>query len=61
MLTLQPRKVMFKVMATSNIHEEIVIKNPSEKLMDLVQRMREHKRIRREENKVSKPLFTLHA
>lgn len=48
-------------MATSNIHEEIVIKNPSEKLMDLVQRMREHKRMRREENRVSKPLFTLHA
>lgn len=36
-----------------------VIKNPSPKMLDLVERMREHKRKMREENRQLKPLYTI--
>lgn len=41
--------------------ETIVIKNPSNKLLDLMEKMREHKRKTREATKNVEPLFTLHA
>lgn len=40
--------------------ETIVIKNPSPKLLDLIERMREHKRKVREEMRSVEPLFTIH-
>jgi len=48
-------------MTIMNTHEEIIITNPSEKLLALVERMREHKRRRREEMRNTKPLFTIKA
>lgn len=36
-----------------------VIKDPSQKMLDLVERMREHKRKMREENRQLKPLYTI--
>lgn len=36
-----------------------VIKDPSKKMLDLVQRMREHKHKMREENRQLKPLYTI--
>lgn len=40
--------------------ETIVIKNPSPKLLDLIERMRDHKRQLREEMRNVEPLFSIH-
>lgn len=41
--------------------ETIVISEPSKKMLDLIERMREHKRKRREEMKKVEPMFTITA
>lgn len=46
---------------TSYTTETIIINNPSQKLMDLVEKARDHKRLVREETRKTQPLFTLHA
>lgn len=41
--------------------EMIVIKEPSEKLKDLVQQMRQHKLVRRESMRQKDPMFVVNA
>lgn len=41
--------------------ETIIINEPSEKMLDLIERMREHKRKRREETRKVEPMFTIQA
>lgn len=41
--------------------ETIVISEPSKKMLDLIERMREHKRKRHEEMKKVEPMFTIKA
>lgn len=43
----------------SYTEETIVVKNPSPKLMDLVEKMREKKRIRREALRNKDPMFNI--
>lgn len=46
---------------TSIKSETIIIQNPSEKLMEMVKKMKEHKEQRRAKTHLSTPLFTIQA
>ena len=49
-------------MKVTHIKQEvIIIEEPSEKMLDLIQRMREHKQKRREQMRESTPVFTIQA
>lgn len=49
-------------MTTTSIKSEtIIIKDPSEKLLSMIKRMKEHKQVRRQRMQSTQPLFTLEA
>lgn len=52
--------IISKIMGTYTT-ETIVISEPSKKMLDLIERMREHKRKSREEMKKVEPMFTITA
>lgn len=62
LLSLKRKTIYILTMSiTSYKNETIVIDEPSEKLLNLVKRMREHKRARREAMREANPLFTINA
>lgn len=46
---------------TSIKSETIIIQDPSEKLLNMVQKMREHKMLRRAKTHTTTPMFTIQA